>query len=179
LVGELFLRHAAPWKAILDGCAQEILEAVRETISSIIRHVADAQTADELLKHVILPALESLKQELLVKISFNLENHKSAYLVSYHKQFTDNMQKARQESRKEDLSEKLHKYFQTEPGTPRARQLVRRSVNVTDLLERLCAQGEDSGVEAVCLDALNCMQAYYKVYLSGPRHPCRAWSIVC
>ena len=141
------------------------------TVSSIVRHVADTQTADELLQHVILPALESLKQDLLVKICFNLEDHKSGCLVSYHKQFIENMQKARQESRKEVLSQKLHSYFQVAPGTQQANSNVRRTVNATSLLEDLCAQSEDCGVGAACVDALDCMQAYYKVNIWRPLGP--------
>jgi hypothetical protein len=163
LVGELFLRQAVPWTAILESSAEQILQAIHTTVRSIIRHVADQQTAEELLEHAIHPALESLKEELKAKISVNLEHPKGGYLVSYHKEFTENMQKARQASRKRALSQRLHDYFGVTPGTYQANNHVKRTVSITGLLEDLCTEGEGDAANSTCVDALDCMQAYYEV----------------
>jgi hypothetical protein len=166
LVGELFQRQAVPWKQMLEFCAKEILKAVYAVVSSIIFHVADARTADEVLQHVLLPALLSLEIDLMTEIGENLANHEGKLLVSYDQQFIDNMQRAGQESRKRSLSEKLHNYFKVASGTHQASGHIRRTVSITGLLEELCSDGNDAGVEYTCGYALDCMQVYYKVCLS-------------
>lgn len=162
VVGDLVSRQAAPWKSILETHTQNMLHDVNAAVSAVIHHVADEKTADDLLEQVIYPGMESLKDDLLVKLNANLEHHKSGYLTSYHKQFADEMKIARQESRKLVLSEKLHAYFRVPQGSDEASNHIRRKVSVTGLLEELSAGNDHEVIDAACLDTLNCMQAYYK-----------------
>ena len=160
VVPALFMRQAEPWSAILENCAQKILHAIREATSSIIDYVADRDSAKELLEHVIEPALAAMEQELLAKIDQSLEQHRDGHMAIYHKVFSENVNKVRQESRNSAISQKLHSFFDVEPGSAQASGPVGRTIGVTSLLDKLCA---DEGADALCVDTLDCIQAYYKV----------------
>lgn len=128
-----------------------------------IEYVADGDTAAEFLEQVIHPALHNLKAEAFFSLNVLLEHHKSGYLVSYHREFTDHIQNARQESGKKALSQKLHDYFEVVPGSRQARIQSRRTVCVADRLDELCTDTEGSIIGSTCVDALDNVQTCYEV----------------
>ena len=51
IIGELFHHHSSPWQAIVQQYAEQILEAVRTTLSLVLEYTADPQTSDGILRN--------------------------------------------------------------------------------------------------------------------------------
>jgi hypothetical protein len=146
--------------------AELTLAATRTTLNLVLEYVADDQTSDGLLRHIINPALEPIKESLKVKAAEILKHHQRGHPITYNHYFTENVQKARNAHRKKVLSKRLHSYFGIAEGSQAARTVVNRSLTLTNLLETLSSETEADMDKFSCSEGLDCMEAYYKVSLS-------------
>jgi hypothetical protein len=161
IVGELFFMQSRPWKGIMESFTAQLLEATRTTLNLILDYTADSQTADGLLRHVINPAMEPIKESLEKDAKKVLEPHQRGHPITYNHYLTDNIQKARQNDWYNAMAEKAHGYFGTTDESPVA---CPQSVDVRSLLQTLRSVAAEVDMDRhACSEAITCMQAYYKV----------------
>ena len=69
IVGELFFEQSKPWKAIVEVTMERLLDAARTTLNMVLDYTCDQQTADGLLRTIINPSMEPVKETLEKKSS--------------------------------------------------------------------------------------------------------------
>lgn len=168
IIGELFYQESSPWQAIVGRYAEQIVEAFRTTLRLVLEDTADEQTSEGILRNIINPAVEPLQRAMEAKVFSILRHHQGGHPTTYNHYFTDNIQKARHDHRKKLLSKKVHAYFAVTENDPDfTGTVLNRNVNLKSLIESLAADTEANMDKYACSEALDCMEAYYKVsYIS-------------
>jgi hypothetical protein len=145
----------------------DLLQAARTTLNLILEHTADPQTSEGLLRHIINPEIEPLKEGLERRAKELLEPHQRGHPITYNHYLTDNIQKSRQKEREKVVTEKVHGFFGTNKDSPIWRN---GSFDVNKLLTALHAVATEAEMDRhACSEAIDCMQAYYKVSNSAFR----------
>lgn len=162
IVGNLFYEQSKNWGRVAEQYTRSILDATRDTLNAILEHTTDEATAEGLMRYIINPAMDALKQDLQAMVATVLEPHQRGHPITFNHYLTDNIQKAKAQHRKTSLTDQLDSFFGTNSGA--GETLVKpRSFDVSSLLRAL-----DQGTEAdmdryACSEAIDCMEAYYKV----------------
>ncbi|KAF2788092.1 hypothetical protein K505DRAFT_286749 [Melanomma pulvis-pyrius CBS 109.77] len=76
LVGSLFQQQSEPWESIATAHLDIVWEAVNEFLETLLSHLTDERTCNQLLIHVIDPAMETKRQVLRSKLQELLVPHK-------------------------------------------------------------------------------------------------------
>lgn len=164
IIGDLFFQQARPWKGLIECCTTKLLEGARAAILMVLEHTADDATSDKLLRQIINPGLDSLTQGLRHRVSEILEPHQRGHPITYNHYLIDNIQKSREERFKERISRKLNLFFGVAAGA-KSTKVYPRDFDVKDLEEAL-VQGPKMDLDHyACSEAIDCMEAYYKVSL--------------
>lgn len=162
LIGDLFYEQSKPWTELVEQHTSTVLNATRTALNAILDHISDETTGQGLLRYIINPKMDALQQDLEAKVDSILEPHKRGHPITYNHYFTDNIQKAKAQHRKDTLTEQLESFFGVDikRGDTKVKD---RSFDVKSLLDHL-GQGTETDMDRyACSEAIDCMQAYYKV----------------
>ncbi|KAK3935517.1 hypothetical protein QBC46DRAFT_346536 [Diplogelasinospora grovesii] len=151
IVAELFSKQCKPWQRMVRRLLERVFDSASMTIEAVLRHVADGETAEALLRVVIDPTMENIKKELTSKADEILEPHISGHPITYNHYLTDNVQKERFRSffGKDELLEGATNY----------------RFDMQDFLDALTAHTEPDMDTYSCSMAIDMIEAYYKVAL--------------
>jgi hypothetical protein len=161
IVAELFSKQCVPWQGMVRSLLAQVLYAASQTIESILRNVADNETADALLSLVVNPAMEKIKTELRNKADEILEPHVSGHPITYNHYLTDNVQNAQAQRRRQRIETELKSFFGDENmNDTRANYYF----SVSSLLDAMAVADREPDMDTFsCLMAIDMMEAYYKV----------------
>jgi len=76
LVSSLFHEQSEPWEAIATAHLDTVWEAVKDFLECLLGYLSDERTCNQLLRHVIDPAMEKRRQVLKAKLQELLDPHK-------------------------------------------------------------------------------------------------------
>lgn len=162
IIGDLFYLQSKPWESIVTGCIDALLEDVQKTIVPILRHVLDEKSLNGLMEHVLDPALDDMENSLREKTRELLKPQQSGHPITYNHYFTDGVQKARGDHLRRSITEKLMDFFADQyPGRESTTQ--RFTFKMDELIEAVGTETEASMERFAASEAVDCMQAYYKV----------------
>ncbi|MCJ1467777.1 hypothetical protein MMC07_006402 [Pseudocyphellaria aurata] len=160
IIGDLFYQQSRPWKRLLEDYSKRILNATRTTLESVLLHTADESTRERLKSQVIYPAMERYAAQLEKKVAEILRPHQKGHPITYNHYFTETIQKTRQNA-KEDRLRRLNRFFgSSDASSANVRPL---GFNTGDLLNAITEPNEADMDRYACSEALDCMEAYYKV----------------
>ena len=147
-----------PWSDIVDKLCKRVLDATYITVDTALRHTADEQTVDALLRKVVEPSMEELKKSLSSKVEEILKPHVSGHPITYNHYLTDNVQKVQAKRHRQELEKRLSGFLQSKTQPT---DLV-RSFDMKALLDTLLSGMEPDMDKYSCSMATDMMQAYYK-----------------
>lgn len=161
IVAELFKELSSPWQKIAEDHVLDVWKAVRLSLNHLIAHVADPTTVKSILAGVFEPHLYSLLKTLREKLSGLLKPHQSGHPITYNHYFTETLQSIRNEREQSRLVALLEEEFGvTDLGTETP---IRRTIDFGRFLERLRVPRQRDMDHSAASDALDCLDAYYKV----------------
>lgn len=179
IVGDLFYQQSKPWKRLIERYSERILDATRTSLELISLHTTDENTSEGLLREVIDPAMERYAHQLERKVAEILRPHQKGHPITYNHYFTETIQKARKEHAKKDQSRQLNAFFKINPEMGSCYVDTHQGFHTEDLLNALSQQTEADMDRYACSEAVDCMEAYYKVSTKGIRHksrrPSKVW----
>ena len=161
IVMNLFLEQSTPWERIAMKHVGGICEAVKQFAAHICDRISDEATSKRLYLEVVEPALLSYFEILKRKTMELLVPHQKGHPITYNHYLTENLQKARGVRQKDNLEKSLNSFFSSEQES--AGGLINPRFKIGNLLSRLCDSHEQDMVNFSCIEALDCMKAYYKV----------------
>ena len=110
-MAELFGKQCKPWKSLVFCLSERIFGSAYTTVNSVLQDTADEQTAGALLREVVGPSMESLKESLAMKVEEILEPHLSGHPITYNHYLTENVQKAQAARHRGELEKRLKSFF--------------------------------------------------------------------
>ncbi|MCJ1392161.1 hypothetical protein MMC18_005028 [Xylographa bjoerkii] len=163
IVSDLFLEQSSPWEAFARSHVDSVWKAVKKFLAHATAYVADVTTSKALFQKIFEPALNQFLQSLHEKTTELLMPHQKSHPITYNHYFTETLQKLRNERNQHEYSKIIERFFKVSSletpfysgGNYDLRQLVRALVQRT----------EPDMNRFACSEALDCMEAYYKVAL--------------
>ena len=137
VVGDLFFQQAGPWKSIVDRFSERTLQATWSSLELVLLHTTDETTREGLRREVIGPAMERHFEELKRKVEEILKPYRKGHAITYNHYFTDTVQKALEDHAKKAQARRISTFGKSDAYVD---------------MDRFA-----------CSEAIDCMQAYYKV----------------
>ena len=159
IVTDLFLEQSAPWKPIVMKHINESWSAVKRFMNFACDEVSDAATSKSLFLNVFGPALKVRLDSSMQKTEDLLAPHRKSHPITYNHYFTETLQKIRNKRKEDELVKSLTKYFGELGFTSKAH------LDIENLKSHLMQDTESDMSDFACSEAVDCMEAYYKVYL--------------
>ena len=161
IVSDLFLEQSAPWEAIVRSHVDKVWKAAKNFLDHAVDFVADATTSKVLFQRIFEPALNRLLKTLNEKTTELLKPHQKSHPITYNHYFTQNLQKLRNERNRNEYSGIIKQFFNISSlDTP---HYCNRSHDLSQILIALLQRTEPDMNRFACSEALDCMEAYYKV----------------
>ncbi|KAI1385786.1 P-loop containing nucleoside triphosphate hydrolase protein [Hypoxylon trugodes] len=156
IIGELFHEQCTPWRGWLEQFSGRIFDAVDFVVNEALSYVLDEDTKTKLWGDFVNDALEKLHRQLQDKIDEILRPHEDGHPITYNHYLTENVQKARINRFRNSIMRGLK-----ESG-------LGSSIYSKDLdhyLDSIMKHTESDMQTLSCSDAVDWMEAYYKVAL--------------
>jgi hypothetical protein len=169
IVSDLFLEQSRPWEALAKQHIERVARAVTEFLKHLVSHIADSSTDSGLFHKLVEPALEDVVKFARRKTEDLLAQHQKGHPITYNHHFTETVQNVKKDRSREDLTRIITSVFDVTslgPFVTSMDPIESRRYTTTDyrpLLEALMEYKNPDMNCYACSEALDCMQAYYKV----------------
>ena len=114
-----------------------------------------------LFQKIFEPALDQLLESLNVKTTELLTPHQKSHPITYNHYFTETLQQVRNERSKNEYSRIVKNFFGVSSLEPVL--YINQHKDLTQLVAALVQNTEPDMNRFACSEALDCMEAYYKV----------------
>ena len=161
IVADLFLEQSVPWEAITRTHIDRVWKAARDFLSLAAIYIADAATSKVLFQKIFEPALNQLLGSLNVKIAELLTPHQKSHPITYNHYFTETLQKVRNQRSENEYSRIVKNFFGVSTLEPLF--YTNQHKDLRQLVTALVQSTEPDMNRFACSEALDCMEAYYKV----------------
>ncbi|KAK3935347.1 dynamin family protein [Diplogelasinospora grovesii] len=164
IIGDLFHEQSQPWEAIGRRHVEEVWGAARSFLCLVVDHIADKATSKALVQEIIEPELKAVLETLRAKTDELLKPHRSGHPITYNHYFTEALQTARG-TKKPDYAQIIMDFF-SRPSLE-TQYHCNKYLNLQQLVANLEAEStsEPDMERLAASEALDCMNAYYKVAL--------------
>ncbi|KAK4446965.1 interferon-induced GTP-binding protein Mx [Podospora aff. communis PSN243] len=163
VVSDLFLEQCKPWQAIAEKHVTKVWSAANHFLTLVAEHIADPSTSRELGQEIFEPTMKQLLEQLRNKTTEFLKPHSAGHPITYNHYFTETLQKVRRERLTKSTTQAVKEFFGS-PDMDRA-DLTSSYYNLHALVSSLIATNEPDMDQFAAQEALDCLNAYYKVAL--------------
>lgn len=169
IVLDLFLEQSARWEDIARSHIDKVWKAVKEFLAHAAAYIADVTTSKALSQEIFEPALDKLLEALHEKTTELLTPHQKGHPITYNHYFTETLQKLRDERKRNEFTEIIKQFFGV--SSLETSYYCNRHHDLRQLVTALVQRTEPDMNRFACSEALDCMEAYYKV--DSPFLSCR------
>jgi hypothetical protein len=160
IVADLFREQSSPWEALTRSHIKNVWNAAKEFLGLTTTYVADDATSEALIQKILEPALDQILETLNGKTTELLTPHQQSHPITYNHYFSETLQKARNERSKDECTRILQAFF----GAPSLTSVHFNGYkDLRPLVTSLGQRTEPDMNGFACSEALDCMEAYYKV----------------
>ncbi|CAK7273325.1 hypothetical protein SEPCBS119000_005596 [Sporothrix epigloea] len=155
VVTDLFRQQCKNWGSIARECIESILQSSFVLVTAALKHIAADNTATMVARSLLNPAMAVLRKDMMAQLDNIMRMHHEGHPITYNHYLTDTVQKLRNERQKKRVIDVAKKY---------AGELYRNET-AERLANLLVAQEETDMARIAASDAIDYMEAYYKVAL--------------
>ena len=161
IVSNLFAEQCRPWEAIARRHVDKVWDAASRFVKLVVAHTADASTAKALQHQVFGPAMKTILKEMHEKTTELLDPHRNGHPITYNHYFTETLQKVRRERGRKEREKNICQFF----GVSSLKESchVGRIIDLNKLSDALTESGERDMKRFAASEAMDCLDAYYKV----------------
>jgi GTPase SAR1 family protein len=160
VVVDLFLEQSRPWEAIARRHVEKVWQAASRFIKLVVAHTADPLPAKALQHEVIEPAMRDIFNEMRGKTTELLTPHQNGHPITYNQLFVETLESLRRERRQKEPERILCQFF----GVNKLEAFkLAGTYDLQELANLLAASSEPDVKRSAASDALDCLNAYYKV----------------
>lgn len=161
IVTDLFLAQSKPWQEIVIRHVSRCWDAAKQCLRLAITSVAGASVGPRLLRRVVVPALDGLRDEIIAKASELITSQAQCHPVTYNEQYLAAVHRINDQRRREFCTGVVERFFDQTVSS--STYLNRSSCNLEDLVNQLSQRQEPDDERFAASEAVDCMQAYYSV----------------
>ncbi|KAJ8117818.1 hypothetical protein OPT61_g1076 [Boeremia exigua] len=162
IISDLFLDQSRPWQVLATQHMEQVAQAVTQFLQHLVSHIADASTGGALFQTLVEPALENIIKDAKRKTADLLAPHQQGHPITYNHYFTETVQQVKKDRSRAELTRIIKNVFGvTSLGPSSSAEYV--NMNFHPLLDALMKYNNPDMNLYACSEALDCMQAYYKV----------------
>ncbi|PMB65575.1 Interferon-induced GTP-binding protein Mx3 [Beauveria bassiana] len=158
IISELFKEQCKPWKGLVDKVREHVLHAIDEVTNAIVTHVAAKNTVPGILS-ILRNARTNSIRDLDAKFQTLLEPHLNGHPITYNHYMTDNVQKAQERRRTQELEQA----FRDLVGAENFKKGKKVALYPHDMFTKLKRRTEVGMQLYAGQLATDYMEAYYKV----------------
>lgn len=173
IISHLFREQCQPWRAISEEHVKGVFNAVQQSLSYLVAHVTDAATVDVIMSDVIRLGLDKIQTALREKLAELLKSHYSGHPITYNDYFTETLKKIREDRRTAQIKTAIKKTWGLSDNEVASGQMSVQGDFTTFISALMSEEGEDMNRFAAG-EALDCLEAYYKVRSSFHHIPTHA-----
>ncbi|KAF3037602.1 hypothetical protein E8E12_000726 [Didymella heteroderae] len=162
IVSDLFLEQSRPWQALATKHMEQVARAVTRFLQHLISHIADASTSGALFQTLVEPALEDIIEDAKRKTTDLLRPHQQGHPITYNHYFTETVQQVKRDRSRAELTHIIQDVFNVTSLRPSSSAQYLQ-MDYRPLLDALMEHSNPDMNRYACSEALDCMQAYYKV----------------
>jgi hypothetical protein len=167
IVADLFREQSSPWEALTRSHIKNVWNAAKEFLGLTTTYVADEATSEALIQKILEPALDQILETLNEKTAELLTPHQKSHPITYNHYFTETLQKVRNERSKSEYTRILQAFFGVSSLDSVHFSGYR---DLRPLVASLGQRTEPDMNRFACSEALDCMEAYYKVICFSSIH---------
>ncbi|CAK7266190.1 hypothetical protein SEPCBS57363_001970 [Sporothrix epigloea] len=153
VITDLFRQQSRNWGKIAKECVESIMQSSFALVSAALKHIAVDDTAKMIMRNLTNPGMADLRKDMLAQLELILQTCNECHPITYNHYLTDTVQKLRSERLRKLTIGLANKYagydFDAESAECLANLLV--------------AQIETDMMRVAASDAIDYMEAYYKV----------------
>ncbi|KAK3389943.1 P-loop containing nucleoside triphosphate hydrolase protein, partial [Podospora didyma] len=166
IVADLFLEQSRPWESIVRNYIEKVWGAARQFLDIVLEHLADDSTSKGLQQHIFEPAMKNIMLNMAAKTNELLAQHQKGHPITYNDHyFNKTVMNFRRERRQKDPLRILREFFGIDESSETTISRLNGSYNLSRLAERLTESSEAEMKHFAANEALDCLNAYYKVAL--------------
>ena len=158
IVKDLFAEQCKPWHNIANNHIEGVWKAAKDFLGLVMSAIADEMTSKSVFQRVFTPALDSIWETLRTKTDELLATHHEGHPITYNHYFTENLQKIRSKNEKERFVRILREKL---PVTDNG--WIDGNLDIGEVADALLVRSEPDMDRFAALEAIDCMEAYYKV----------------
>lgn len=163
IVADLFLEQSQPWEGIVRQHVEKVWKAASLFLNLVLEHTADTSTVKALHLEVFEPAMKTILDKMRDKTTELLKPHQTGHPITYNHYFAETLQSIRRERRRKEPERILCKFFNV--STLGSRVYLESHYNLQHLADSLTESTESAVKRFAAGEALDCLDAYYKVAL--------------
>jgi len=161
IVADLFLEQYSPWEGIAEKHVKKVWYALNNFLQLVGKHIADPSTSRSIEREIFDPAMKELLGQLSNKTAEFLGPHKAGHPITYNHYFTETLQSVRRERLTKDANEAVKKFFKV---SDLSNVYQNGYIDLRPLVSSLVDSSEPDMDRFAAQEALDCLNAYYKVY---------------
>ncbi|KAJ5524676.1 hypothetical protein N7494_011326 [Penicillium frequentans] len=155
LVGLMFRHQCEPWESIAKSHIMNSWDSVQYFIQLVLRDITDDHTRPLLMRHLISPELEGMKESLLNKLDELTSYIKSGHPLPVGNSFLSKIKESREKRQLDALKQNFG--FQKQLFS---KDVLEKTINANDL-ERAASGLQSSSDQFAVTEVVAQMQAYY------------------
>ncbi|EUC27211.1 hypothetical protein COCCADRAFT_112295 [Bipolaris zeicola 26-R-13] len=162
VVSDLFFEQSSLWEELARAHIVQVVSAVRTFLRYLISHVSDTSTCGALFQILVEPELDKISKDVKSKTAELLASHQRGHPITYNPYFRETVQQVRKERTTAELTRIIQDVFDI--GSLHLSGKSRYvEMDYRPLLDALVVHRNPDLDQYACSEALDCMQAYYKV----------------
>jgi hypothetical protein len=162
IISDLFAEQSRPWGGLAKKHIEQVADAVMKFLRHLVSHIADSSTGDTLFQKMVEPALEAILRSAKCKTNDILAPLQKGHPITYNHYFTETVQHVKRERARMELTRIMNDTLNIKSLDPVEAAPYTR-LDYRPLLEALMEHTNPDMSRYACSEALDCMQAYYKV----------------
>jgi GTPase SAR1 family protein len=161
IVTTLFQEQSSPWAAIATSHVKRVWQAAERFLRHLAIHVADASTAQGIMRAIIDPKLAQMQEAMSEQTNTLLEPHQKGHPITYDLSFAEGVPAVRKDRESSHLESVLISFF----SVSSLRRITKNDeIDLRSLHRRLLASiSEESKADNAASQALDYAQVYYQV----------------
>ncbi|KAK4197977.1 putative vacuolar sorting protein VPS1 [Triangularia verruculosa] len=172
IVAALFHEQSQRWEDIARRHIDKMWRAAGRFIELVIDSIADRTTSRGLKEEISGPAMQRIRKEMADKTTELIAPHQKGHPITYNHYFTETLQNVRRERNSKKTAMVIREFFNID--ATRNLSNVAFQVwnsgepvrwNLQSLIDSLVATNEPNMSRFAAEEALDCLNAYYKVAL--------------
>ncbi|KAK0723412.1 P-loop containing nucleoside triphosphate hydrolase protein [Lasiosphaeria miniovina] len=165
IVAELFVEQSRPWEFIVSRHVKSVWDAACRFLHMVVDHVADGSAYRALQEEIFDPSMKDILKSMTEKTKELLNQHQNFHPITYNDHyFLDLVQKTRRERESTKEPKDILKEFFNVASLSSTNRL-KEYYDLAELAEELTKNRKLDMSHHAANEALDCLDAYYKVAL--------------